>query len=146
MCIIVDADRLGIFLSDPIAEDAAPIHKWLKQGWGKLVYSTSGKFSTEVGGPSKRRLAEHSRAGRATAIPASEFHSDERQLRNNSAVLSNDPHVLALARYSGTRILYTGDGKLMQDFKNKRLIDEPRGKIYSGKKNADLLARSACLD
>ena len=146
MCIIVDADRLGIFLSDPIAEDAAPIHKWLKKGWGKLVYSTSGKFSTEVGGSSKRRLAEHARAGRTTVIPAREFQNDEQQLRSNSAVRSNDPHVLALARYSGARILYTGDGRLMQDFKNKRLIDEPRGKIYSGRGNADLLARSACRE
>lgn len=146
MCIIVDTDRLGIFLSDPIAEDAVPIHEWLKKGAGKLVYSTSGKFSAEVRGPSKRRLAEHYRAGRATAIPEREFHSDEQQLRKNSAVRSNDSHVLALAKYSGARILYTGDGKLMQDFKDKRLIDEPRGKIYSGKQNADLLTRSACLE
>ena len=146
MCIIVDADRLGIFLSDPIAEDAVPIHEWLKKGAGKLVYSTSGKFSTEVRGTSRRRLAEHYRAGRAVAIPAREFHNDERQLRHNSAVRSNDSHVLALARYSGARVLYTGDGKLIDDFKDKRLIDEPRGKIYSGRKNADLLARSACRE
>lgn len=144
MCIIVDADRLGIFLSDPIAEDAVPIHKWLEEGGGKLVYSTSGQFSAEVGRPSKRRLAEHYRAGRATAIPAREFYEDERRLRNNGVVRSNDFHVLALARYSGARILYTGDADLMQDFKDKRLIDEPRGKVYSRKQNADLLTRSAC--
>jgi len=144
MCIIVDTDRLGKFLSDPTAEDALPIHKWLRKGGGKLVYSTSGQFAAEIAKLSKRRLAEHYRAGRATAIPAGEFRNDERQLRNNSAVRSNDFHVLALARYSKARILYTGDTALMQDFKDKRLVDKPRGKIYSGRQNAGLLTKSAC--
>ena len=144
MCIIVDANRLGIFLSAPITEDAVPIHEWLTKGGGKLVYSTSGQFSAEMGSLSKRRLAERYRAGRAIAIPAPEFRNDEQQLRNNSDVRSDDFHILALARYSGARILYTGDAALIQDFKNKRLIDKPRGKIYSGRQNADLLTRSAC--
>jgi len=144
MCIIVDTDRLGVFLSNPTADDALPIHEWLTQRGGKLVYSAGGQFGAEIGGRSKRRLAEHYRAGRATEIPAKEFHADEQQLRNNSAVRSNDFHVLALARYSRARILYTGDEDLMQDFKNKQLIDKPRGRIYSGRRNANLLTSSAC--
>ena len=32
----------------------------------------------------------------------------------------------------------------MDDFKNKELIDRPRGKVYSRAANADLLARAAC--
>ena len=57
---------------------------------------------------------------------------------------SNDPHILALARASGARLVYTGDGKLIADFKNKRLIDGPRGKIYTGASNVRLLNRSVC--
>ena len=44
---------------------------------------------------------------------------------------SDDPHVLALAQISGARLLYTNDRALQRDFNNHRLIDEPRGKVYT---------------
>ena len=144
MCMIIDANRLGVFLSDQMAEDAKPIHGWLNKGWGNLVYSTGGAFADEVGRRSRATLARYAQAGRATVIPAEQFKEDERQLRGNEAVRSDDPHVLALARHSGARVLYTGDQKLINDFKNKRLIDKPRGKIYSSARNARLLTRSTC--
>ncbi|MDE0306934.1 MAG: hypothetical protein OXI87_18940 [Albidovulum sp.] len=43
---------------------------------------------------------------------------------------SNDQHVLALARISGARLLYTNDQKLMDDFKNTELVSTPKGKVY----------------
>ena len=57
---------------------------------------------------------------------------------------SDDPHVLALARTAGVRLLYTGDRDLMADFKNKELIDRPRGRVYTGAANAPLLTAVAC--
>lgn len=39
---------------------------------------------------------------------------------------------------------HTGDNDLIADFKNKQFIGKPRGKVYSGSANADLLTRSAC--
>lgn len=144
MCIIIDANRLGVFLSDQMAEDAKPIHVWLSKGWGNLVYSTGGAFADEVHGRNRATLARYAQAGRATVIPAAQFEKEERRLRENKAVRSDDPHVLALARHSGARVLYTGDHKLIGDFKNKQLIDQPRGKIYSSAKNARLLTRSTC--
>ena len=142
--MIIDANKLGVFLSDEMAEDAKPIHGWLSKGWGNLVYSTGGGFADEVGGRSRAKLARYAQAGRATVIPASAFEDDERQLADNAAVRSDDSHVLALARYSGARVLYTGDTALIGDFKKKQLIDKPRGKIYSGAKNARLLTRTTC--
>ncbi len=144
MCMIIDANRLGVFLSDQTAEDARPIHGWLNKGWGNLVYSTGGAFADEVGGRSREKLARYVQAGRATVIPAEQFEEAERQLQNNEAVRSDDPHVLALAIHSRARVLYTGDQRLIRDFKNKQLIDNPRGKIYSGARNAKLLTRSTC--
>ena len=144
MCMIIDANKLGVFLADQMADDVQPIHGWLNKGWGNLVYSTGGAFADEVGRPTRKRLARYVQAGRATVIPASAFEDDERQLSDNSAVRSDDHHVLALARYSGARVLYTGDTALIGDFKNKQLIDKPRGKIYSGARNARLLTRSTC--
>ena len=142
--MIIDANRLGVFLSDQMAEDAKPIHGWLNKGWGNLVYSTGGAFADEIRGRSRTKLAGYAQAGRATVIPAEEFEEDEQQLRDNEAVRSDDPHVLALARLSGARVLYTGDQALTQDFKDKQLIDKPRGKVYSRARNANLLTQSTC--
>ena len=146
MCIIVDANKLGVFLAKSPHEDAAPIHRWLKRrvGAGTLVYSTGGKFACEVRGNAKRRLEDYSRAGLARLVPASRFAEDEAELKVSDIVRSDDPHVLALARASGARLLYTGDEDLIADFKNSRLIQKPRGRVYSGAANANLLTNDIC--
>ena len=61
------------------------------------------------------------------------------KLRQNGACKSNDEHVIALAQVSGARLLYSGDGDLRKDFKNKELIDHPRGKVYSTEENSRFL-------
>ena len=53
------------------------------------------------------------------------------QLRSSNSCNSNDAHVIALAQVSGARLLFSNDKSLHQDFKDKRLIDEPRGKVFS---------------
>ena len=133
MCIIVDADRIGKFFSKQDNEDVAPIHKWLKKKLGVLIYSTGSKFADELQHKTQRQLLEYVNAGYAKLISASDFQHDEHRLQKNSAVKSNDCHVLALARAANVRILYTGDQNLMEDFKNKDLIS--KGKIYTGKQN-----------
>ena len=142
MCIIVDANRLGDFLADPVKPDSAPIRRWLDHGGGRLVYSTGAAFAREVG--ERDKLLAYWRAGKASVIPADHFADDEQALRDRANLHSDDPHVLALARATGVRLLYTGDRRLMDDFKNKELIDRPRGKVYSRAADADLLARAAC--
>ena len=143
MCIIVDANRLGAFLADPADEDAAPLRAWVDRG-GRIVYSTGGAFAKEVGRRTRDRLLTHVRAGRATLVPAERFADDERKLQNHPDLRSDDPHVLALARATGVRLLHTGDADLMADFRNKKFLDRPRGKVYSTAANADLLAATRC--
>ena len=142
MCIIVDANRLGDFLADPVKPDSAPIRRWMDRGGGRLVYSTGAAFTREVG--RRDKLLEYVRPGRASAIPAERFANDERALRARGDLHSDDPHVLALARATGARLLYTSDRNLMEDFRRKDLVDRPRGKVYSGAANADLLAKARC--
>lgn len=146
MCIIVDANQLGVFLAEPPHEDAAPIHQWLNRrvGAGTLVYSTEGKFACEVGDNAKRKLEDYYRAGRAQLVPASRFAEDEAELKASGELRSDDPHVLALARVSGARLLYTGDNKLIADFTDRRIIQKPRGRVYKGAANANLLTKSVC--
>ena len=144
MCIIVDTNKLGDFLADPVSEDSRPIHDWLKRGKGSIVYSTDGRFAAEIRGRARARLADYVRAGRATLIPGSRFSDDERNLKTRANLRSDDPHVLALARAAGVRLLYTADHDLISDFTDKRVIDRPRGRVYSGARNAALLTGSAC--
>ena len=143
MCIIVDNNKFGDFLADPTHEDFVPIRKWLDRGAGSIVYSTDRKFA-EIPGRAKAKLARYFQAGKARRIPGNLFAHDEHDLKARADVRSDDPHVLALARATGVRLLYTADGKLMSDFKNKDIIDRPRGKVYSGAGNANLLTRSVC--
>ena len=60
-----------------------------------------------------------------------------RELQGGAVLRSNDPHVIALAQVSGSRLLYSRDGDLQKDFKDRSLIDSPRGSVYStlGNKN-----------
>ena len=144
MCIIVDANKLGAFLADPAGEDSRPIRRWLDRGAGSLVYSTGGRFGQEIRGRVRAKLADYVRAGRAKLVPESRFAADERSLEARAGLRSDDPHVLALARTAGVRLLYTGDRNLILDFKDKNFIDRPRGKVYSGAHNARLLTSSVC--
>ena len=146
MCIIVDANKLGGFLAESPQEEAAPIRRWLdrRTGAGILIYSTGGKFADELGYHAKRKLEDYYRAGRAQLVPASRFAKDEAELKASGELRSDDPHVLALARESGARLLYTGDNELITDFTNSRIIHKPRGKVYSGAANASLLTKSVC--
>ena len=144
MCLIIDANRLGAFLSDPAHEDAAPIRNWLDRRGGRIVYSTGGAFATEVGRGTRAKLLAYSQAGKAQLVSADRFVDDERSLRERTDLRSDDPHVLALARWARVRLLYTADADLIADFKNKQFIDHPRGKVYSRAANARLLTRTAC--
>ena len=138
MCIIVDANRLGA-LANPDDADAKPVRAWLNRG-GRIVYSTDGAFAREVGRRARDMLLTYDRAGKATRVPAARFAADERSLRADANLRSDDPHVLALAKEARVRLLYTGDKNLMADF--KKFIDG--GNIYSRAANANLLTSSAC--
>ena len=114
--------------------------------WRETRLSTGGGFTDEVGESKKyiQKLVEYLRPGRADLIPCEKFADDEEFLKNSNLLNSNDPHVLALARHTGTRLLYTGDFKLIQDFKNSKVINKPRGKVYSNSTNANLLTGVVC--
>ena len=110
-----------------------------------LIYSTEGKFKAEIRQQkAKDKLLEYSRAGSAKHIPHAQLVKEEHALKGQVALRSDDIHILALARSTGARLLYTGDNNLILDFKDGKFIDQPRGKIYSGKRNADILNKSGC--
>ena len=56
-------------------------------------------------------------------------HSIQSLKKNNKRRLS-DPHILALAKDTGTSILYTDDKRLIKDFKDSQIIGMSNAKRY----------------
>lgn len=105
---------------------------WLfgERGAPRLV--AAGKLREELASNDsvRRQLVALERAGRLRSADIGKLRQEERRLRATTACASNDPHVLALAIVSGARTLATDDKHLIADFKNKAIIDQPRGSIY----------------
>ena len=142
MCIIIDANKMGTFLSEPVSTDAAPVHRWLNRG-GTVVYSTGGKFDAEIGSSAKAKLTDYVKAGKARFVPPARLAPHLRAL-TKLTTQSNDEHMLALALASGARLLYTADQALINDFTDHRIVNEPRGKVYKRAAHAALLTKAAC--
>ena len=143
MCIIIDTNKIGGFLNAPSTPDAAPIHAWLASKKGTMVYSIGGKLGKEQK-DARRKLEDYNRAGRAILINAKLIESEQIRLQKIDNHKSNDVHIIALANVSGARLLYTEDRDLMNDFRDKKIIDHPRGKIYSSARNRNLLQKGIC--
>ena len=131
MCAIVDANVVGEVFGPNKRPAAKGFFDWLTTSGGRLVIG--GKLSKELYRDSnfKTWAAEAQLAGRLRVKSNSEVNAGTVQLQGGSAYSSDDPHVLALAQVSGARLLYSNDSGLQKDFKDKRLIDNPRGSIYS---------------
>ena len=138
MCAIVDANvRDEVF-----GEAASPAGKffldWLTTGRGKLV--VGGKLREELADNQnfKLWLSQAVQAGRARILDDGKVDSVTSDVLAESVCQSNDPHVIALARVSGVRLLYTNDGQLQQDFKT--IIQE--GVIYTTRLNKETVTRT----
>lgn len=84
-------------------------------------------------------------AGRARRIRDAVVDKETESIRAGENCRSNDFHVIALARVSGARLLFTNDRTLEQDFKDRSLVPDPRGKIYKTTGRESRASRSAPL-
>lgn len=145
MCIIVDASVAARTFSNPPHPDAAPVIRWIEQQDGRLVFG--GKLAQElfVINKARRYLREASRRGHAIQIPSSVVNAEQARIERLGLCRSDDPHVIALARVSGARVLYAEDQALGRDFKDHRLISNPPGKHYKRAEHEGLLRHTnAC--
>lgn len=102
--------------------------KGILVGGGKLLQELQ-----LLGASVRRGIDEALRSGKMKRISDRKVDALTKKLQDEGGFKSNDPHVLALAQSSGARLLYSNDGDLQDDFRNKELIDQPRGKVYSTK-------------
>ena len=135
MCIIVDSNQWGDFLK--YKEDMKPIHQWLENQNGKLVYSNHETFKREI---NQKTFIEYSRAGKTKFFSSEKVNSEIEKIQNQYTLKSNDMHILGLAKASNTKVLCTHDKKLHEDFKN--VI---HGRVYQNESHRHLLTKDICL-
>ena len=105
---------------------------WINTGPGRLV--VGGKLRGELQQSSKgfrEWAARATQYGRIRIKDDGDVNARTEELQAEAALRSDDPHVIALAQVSGSRLLYSNDRALQQDFRDRALIDNPRGSVYS---------------
>ena len=130
MCAIVDANVAGEVFGKNKPPAGREFYDWLNTGRGQLV--AGGKLLEELDKTTARDWVRQAiLSGRTRREDASLIAEKADELTDKGLCKSNDPHVIALAQVSGARLLYSNDADLQSDFKNKALIDNPRGRIYT---------------
>ena len=106
---------------------------------GKLVYSPTAVIKREFHDHAQfgRKLKALLQAGRVKTVSSDLVNEEEKTL---GKIESDDPHILALAKASGVRVLVSRDKKLGVDFKG--LTGERS--IYKYAKHKRLLTNDLC--
>ena len=139
MCAILDASVVGKVFHECCerrSEAGRGFIKWINSGRGGLV--TGGELRGELNNSREFRewWQQAVLAGQARGLNGDkekEVIIRTKKLIEEGVCKSNDHHVIALAQVSGVHFLYSDDVDLHEDFGNKRLIDKPRGTVYSTK-------------
>ncbi len=99
-----------------------------------------GKLREELGSNRNflRWLSVAGRLGRTINVSDDRVETETESLRAEGICRSNDEHVLALARLSGARLLFTNDQALQADFRDREIVGGVRGRIYTTRERSDI--------
>lgn len=138
MCAIVDANAAHQVFGENRPSAGIEFFNWISYGTGSLAIG--GKLREELDKISSFGdwLNEAIQSGRIILVEDNKVTAEAKDLSKNDLCQSDDEHVIALARLSGARLLFSNDSKLQKDFKDNKLIDQPRGSVYSTLKNRDV--------
>lgn len=140
MCVIVDTCVAHRFFTERPPPDCKPVLDWLSCRGGGLVYRAARDSELLQSAKARSFIAELGRQGRAFGYRDDELFDHLANLRSiRGGLRSDDAHTLALARASGARVLCTDDDNLIADFKDKRVLNNPRGSVYSKAEHVHLL-------
>jgi hypothetical protein len=142
MCLILDINIVHLVFPQP-ARDYMPIHKAITDRRARLVYGGHLLREYKQMGKFLHLLYRLDQQGTARKVNDNTVDLETQNLVGSGLCVSNDLHIIALARISGARLLCTDDGNLKKDFKNPALVSNPRGKIYQRQTHADLI-RTSC--
>ena len=146
MCAILDNDVVHqVFISDDCLKSGSDnrpeagkaFFDWIDSGKGNLVIGGELRRELEKTRSFRNWLQVHILSGRIHQEDDQEVDGRAQTLKETKSCQSNDTHVIALAQISGARLLYSNDGRLSSDFKDKKLINNPQGKVYTTRKHAN---------
>ena len=140
MCLILDTNLASLVFPKggvPTDADFVPVVDWLYRKDGKLVFGGMNERELMKVGSAAVAIGELRRSGRAIQIPG--VDDEQRKVEASGGYVSDDPHILALARKSGARTLVSHDEDLHRDFKDLRLVPRPRGMIYQDRRHVRML-------
>ncbi len=115
MCLIVDANTAVEFFCGTDAR-VADLRDAVFSGRCCVIYG--GTLLEEYGRIDKARrvVLALDRAGRAQAVPDGPVAAQTRKFAESGKLESDDPHILALAVLSGSRLLHSFDRSFAQGF------------------------------
>jgi hypothetical protein len=139
MCLIVDANLCSVVFKKTSDASYQKLRETIFSNRLTLIYG--GKLTEEYKTAGVLDvIASLAQSGRAFKVSSALIDAQLVQIKNKCK--SNDDHVIALARADRKRghVLCTNDQALQNDFRDKSLIDKPRGTIYSPTRHKASLA------
>jgi hypothetical protein len=142
VCLIIDNCLAHILTDRNCSPTFLPIREAVFElGTARIVYGGQLRREYEKNNKLKKLLISLDRAGRADKISDKDVDLVTQNLLRAGRCKSNDHHIIALAKVSGTRLLCTDDKDLQKDFRDPTLISSPRGNVYTSKKHKRLILK-----
>jgi hypothetical protein len=133
MCIIIDNNVASLVLINPDPAYQPVYDALFTSRTARVIHG--GKLTDEYGPNVKARLRLLDQIGGVRVLAEAAVQAKAAAFAASGLCSSDDPHVLAVAAISGARLLCSDDEPLTADFKNRAILDRPRGKVcHSSKK------------
>ena len=131
MCIIVDANVRDIVFGRSRTPASELLLRSIDNRSRRLVIGGKLRLELMQAATFRSWIVQARLAQQVRDIDDATVDSKSNRLIENRACKSDDEHVIALAQVSGARLLYTDDPALQDDFRDRNLINNPRGSVYS---------------
>lgn len=142
MCLIIDANCASDTLSPKPHAEFAPIMQAIINKNAVMVLGGKKLREEYQKLPSVWRFVVMlDKAGKALMCSDSAVDDMQKELEDSGQLSSDDPHIIALAKVSGARLLCSKDQNLHKDFRSAKLVNSPRGSIYQNKNHKALLGK-----
>lgn len=141
MCLIVDANVAKEVFSDTEESDFVELRKALlsKSPIVRVVYGGLLREELLRIAEVRRALVSLDRLGQVRQVSDAEVSQETSTVEGLALCVSNDVHIIALARVAEVRLLCSRDQALHTDFTNAELIKSPRGKVYQNASHQHLI-------
>jgi predicted nucleic acid-binding protein len=141
MCIIVDANAIHRFFNEDAAA-AVLLDAVMKPTTRITVGGTALKAEYEASKRFVSLMLRLEQAGRINFTCSADVDQECRSVEKLPRQ-SNDIHILALARVSKTRVLFSFDNALAADFKCSAIL-HPKGRVFKSPQQTQLLRCKRC--